>query len=142
MQVSAEGAALVETQTNALFGDVKALTRQMQEAVGNVSSLEEVMQKVQVRTPPLLRHPSFSPALLLRLEFRLQMRDWSIGNCMRRRSVVSVKNECQQEQVAQMNHKPCPDSHFLARMTTYRGFHCGALQLHVIVAYACTALRT
>jgi len=49
VQVSAEGAALVETQTNALFGDVKALTRQMQEAVGNVSSLEEVMQKVQVR---------------------------------------------------------------------------------------------
>ena len=47
--MSAEGAALVETQTNALFGDVKALTRQMQEAVGNVSSLEEVMQKVQVR---------------------------------------------------------------------------------------------
>ena len=56
--MSAEGAALVETQTNALFGDVKALTRQMQEAVGNVSSLEEVMQKVQVRvdasTPPTL----------------------------------------------------------------------------------------
>ena len=47
-QVSAEGAALVETQTNALFGDVKALTRQMQEAVGNVNSLEEVMKKVQV----------------------------------------------------------------------------------------------
>ena len=52
-QVSAEGAALVETQTNALFGDVKALTRQMQEAVGNVNSLEEVMKKVQVRVSGL-----------------------------------------------------------------------------------------
>jgi antitoxin component HigA of HigAB toxin-antitoxin module len=46
--VSAEGQALVETQSKALFGDVKQLTRQMQEAVGpDVSSLEEVMQRVQ-----------------------------------------------------------------------------------------------
>ena len=46
--VSAEGQALVETQSTALFGDVKQLTRQMQEAVGkDVSSLEEVMQRVQ-----------------------------------------------------------------------------------------------
>jgi len=69
VQVSAEGAALVETQTNALFGDVKALTRQMQEAVGNVSSLEEVMQKVQVRTSfpacALQTCPQHPPSLLL-----------------------------------------------------------------------------
>jgi hypothetical protein len=46
--VSAEGQALVETQSTALFGDVKQLTRQMQEAVGkDVNSLEEVMQRVQ-----------------------------------------------------------------------------------------------
>lgn len=46
--VSVEGQALVETQSTALFGDVKQLTRQMQEAVGtDVSSLEEVMQRVQ-----------------------------------------------------------------------------------------------
>jgi len=32
--VSAEGAALVERQTTALFGDIKALTKQMQVGVG------------------------------------------------------------------------------------------------------------
>ena len=38
----------METQSTALFGDVKQLTRQMQEAVGkDVNSLEEVMQRVQ-----------------------------------------------------------------------------------------------
>ncbi len=38
----------METQSTALFGDVKQLTRQMQEAVGpDVSSLEEVMRRVQ-----------------------------------------------------------------------------------------------
>ena len=48
-QVSAEGASLVETQTHALFGDVKELTKQMQEVVGEARSMEEVMQRVQVR---------------------------------------------------------------------------------------------
>lgn len=39
----------METQSTALFGDVKALTKQMQEAVGqDVSSMEEVLQRVQV----------------------------------------------------------------------------------------------
>jgi hypothetical protein len=70
-QVSAEGAALVETQTNALFGDVKALTRQMQEAVGNVNSLEEVMKKVQVQV-----HACHGTELLPRKWTRPQ-HDWS-----------------------------------------------------------------
>ena len=49
MLVSMEGQALVETQSTALFGDIRALTRQMQEAVGqDVSSMEEVMQRVEV----------------------------------------------------------------------------------------------
>ena len=51
--MSAEGAALVETQTHALFGDVKELTKQMQEAVGQARSMEEVMQRVQVRPKTL-----------------------------------------------------------------------------------------
>ncbi|KAF8065452.1 UV-B-induced protein [Scenedesmus sp. PABB004] len=46
--VSAEGAALVERQTTALFGDIKALTQQMQEAVGqDVSSAEELYARIQ-----------------------------------------------------------------------------------------------
>ncbi|CAL5219382.1 g1204 [Coccomyxa viridis] len=46
--VSAEGAALVEAQTGALFGDLKALQRQMQEAVGtDATSMEELMERVQ-----------------------------------------------------------------------------------------------
>ncbi|KAF6254514.1 hypothetical protein COO60DRAFT_1703295 [Scenedesmus sp. NREL 46B-D3] len=46
--VSAEGAALVERQTTALFGDIKELTRQMQEAVGqDVSSAEELYSRIQ-----------------------------------------------------------------------------------------------
>ncbi len=46
--VSAEGGALVERQTRALFGDVAALQRAMQEAVGeDFSSLEEMMGRVQ-----------------------------------------------------------------------------------------------
>eukprot|EP00775_Hariotina_reticulata_P002063 gene2064-2383_t len=45
--VSAEGAALVERQTTALFGDIKALTKQMQEAVGSeVSSAEELYARI------------------------------------------------------------------------------------------------
>ena len=48
---TAAAEALVETQSTALFGDVKQLTRQMQEAVGkDVNSLEEVMQRVQQAT--------------------------------------------------------------------------------------------
>ncbi|CAK0743020.1 hypothetical protein CVIRNUC_001438 [Coccomyxa viridis] len=46
--VSAEGAALVEAQTSALFGDLKQLQRQMQEAVGtDATSMEELMERVQ-----------------------------------------------------------------------------------------------
>ncbi|GBF90000.1 hypothetical protein Rsub_02706 [Raphidocelis subcapitata] len=46
--VSAEGAALVERQTAALFGDIKELTRQMQDAVGGgVGSAEELYARIQ-----------------------------------------------------------------------------------------------
>ena len=46
--VTAEGSALVERQTKALFGDVKALQTQMQEAVGSDAvSVEELMERVQ-----------------------------------------------------------------------------------------------
>jgi hypothetical protein len=46
--VTAEGAALVERQTKALFGDVKGLQSEMQSAVGDTaSSMEELMQRVQ-----------------------------------------------------------------------------------------------
>lgn len=46
--VTTEGAALVERQSKALFGDVKALQAQMQEAVGeDAGSMEELMQRVQ-----------------------------------------------------------------------------------------------
>lgn len=46
--VTGEGAALVERQTKALFGDVKALQAEMQEVVGqDASSIEELMQRVQ-----------------------------------------------------------------------------------------------
>jgi hypothetical protein len=46
--VSAEGAGLVERQTGALFGDVKALQAEMQAAVGqDASSMEEIMSRVQ-----------------------------------------------------------------------------------------------
>jgi hypothetical protein len=45
---SVEGAALVERQTEALFGDPKALQREMQEAVGqDAASVEELMKRVQ-----------------------------------------------------------------------------------------------
>ncbi len=46
--VSVEGAALVERQTNALFGDVRELQAQMQSTVGqDAASMEELMQRVQ-----------------------------------------------------------------------------------------------
>ena len=46
--VTVEGAALVERQTKALFGDVKALQTQMQEAVGSdAASMDELMARVQ-----------------------------------------------------------------------------------------------
>lgn len=46
--VTMEGAALVERQTKALFGDVKALQAQMQEVVGqDARSMEELMGRVQ-----------------------------------------------------------------------------------------------
>ncbi|KAK9820618.1 hypothetical protein WJX72_012335 [[Myrmecia] bisecta] len=46
--VSAEGAALVEMQTSALFGNLSVLQKQMQEAVGqDANSMEELMERVQ-----------------------------------------------------------------------------------------------
>ena len=46
--VSLEGAALVERQTLALFGDVKQLQEEMQNAIGrDVISAEELFQRVQ-----------------------------------------------------------------------------------------------
>ena len=46
--VTREGAALVERQTEALFGDAKKLQAEMQEAVGqDAASMEELMQRVQ-----------------------------------------------------------------------------------------------
>jgi hypothetical protein len=46
--VSVEGAALVERQTAALFGDIKELTQQMQGAVGGgVTSAEELYARIQ-----------------------------------------------------------------------------------------------
>lgn len=45
---SAEGAALVERQTEALFGDAHELQREMQDAVGqDASSAEELMKRVE-----------------------------------------------------------------------------------------------
>ncbi|GIL70147.1 hypothetical protein Vretimale_3398 [Volvox reticuliferus] len=45
--VSVEGAALVERQTSALLGDIKKLTAQMQEAVGdNASSMQEAIERM------------------------------------------------------------------------------------------------
>lgn len=45
--VSVEGGALVERQTSALFGDIKRLSLQMQEAVGTeIESAEELMARV------------------------------------------------------------------------------------------------
>ena len=42
----------METQSSALFGDVTALANQMREAIGqDATSLEEVMQRVQVPPP-------------------------------------------------------------------------------------------
>jgi gas vesicle protein len=46
--VTTEGSTLVERQTKALFGDVKALQSQMQEVIGqDATSVEELMQRVQ-----------------------------------------------------------------------------------------------
>lgn len=46
--VSVEGAALVERQTSALFGDIKQLAAQMQGAVGGeASSVDDLMQRLQ-----------------------------------------------------------------------------------------------
>lgn len=46
---SQEGAALVDVQTTALFGNLRELQSQMQNAVGqDATSIEELMQKVQV----------------------------------------------------------------------------------------------
>lgn len=53
---SQEGAALIDVQTTALFGNLRDLQTQMQNAVGqDATSIEELMQKVQV-TP--LMYPS------------------------------------------------------------------------------------
>jgi len=46
---SQEGAALVDVQTTALFGNLRELQSQMQNAVGqDATSIEDLMQKVQV----------------------------------------------------------------------------------------------
>lgn len=46
--VTLEGAALVERQTKALFGDLRTLQSEMQNAVGqDAMSMEELMQRVQ-----------------------------------------------------------------------------------------------
>lgn len=46
--VTVEGAALVDRQTKALFGDVKKLNQEMQDAVGqDATSVEELMERVQ-----------------------------------------------------------------------------------------------
>lgn len=46
--VTVESAQLTERQTQALFGDIKALQRDMQEAVGqDAGSMEEIMARVQ-----------------------------------------------------------------------------------------------
>ena len=45
---SVEGAALVERQTEALFGDAHELQREMQDAVGlDAGSAEELMKRVE-----------------------------------------------------------------------------------------------
>lgn len=47
--LSQESVAIVETQTSALFGDIRKLQEQMQNAVGqDISSYEELMTRVQV----------------------------------------------------------------------------------------------
>ena len=49
---SQEGAALVDVQTTALFGNLRELQAQMQTAVGqDATSIEDLMQKVQVSVP-------------------------------------------------------------------------------------------
>ena len=57
--LSQESVAIVETQTSALFGDIRKLQEQMQNAVGkDISSYEELMTRVQVTicsTCPSLR---------------------------------------------------------------------------------------
>ena len=47
---SQESATLIDVQTTALFGNLRDLQVQMQNAVGqDATSVEELMQKVQVR---------------------------------------------------------------------------------------------
>ncbi|CAG9462242.1 unnamed protein product [Pedinophyceae sp. YPF-701] len=45
--VSMEGAALVERQTTGLFGNVRELQEQMRAAVGDVASMQELMERVE-----------------------------------------------------------------------------------------------
>ncbi len=54
--VSAEGAALVEAQTGALFGDLKALQRQMQASIVLMQSLH--MRVSVCTTASLMLDPS------------------------------------------------------------------------------------
>ena len=50
MVQSQESATLIDVQTTALFGNLRDLQVQMQNAVGqDATSVEELMQKVQVR---------------------------------------------------------------------------------------------
>lgn len=73
MVQSQEGAALIDVQTTALFGNLRNLQVQMQNAVGqDATSVEELMQKVQVQSP-FTHQSSFGWAshLLLSLELVL-----------------------------------------------------------------------
>lgn len=59
--LSQESVAIVETQTSALFGDIRKLQEQMQNAVGqDVSSYEELMTRVQVCIQPHLSRATLS----------------------------------------------------------------------------------
>ena len=54
MVQSQESATLIDVQTTALFGNLRDLQVQMQNAVGqDATSVEELMQKVQVWSPCL-----------------------------------------------------------------------------------------
>lgn len=67
---SQEGAALIDVQTTALFGNLRDLQVQMQNAVGqDATSVEELMQKVQVQW--LLRCSIIDMMLMLLLFIHL-----------------------------------------------------------------------
>ena len=76
---SQEGAALVDVQTTALFGNLRELQSQMQTAVGqDATSIEDLMQKVQVHNCCAFTQKHFHnvekrfycPQAFLRLDFQ------------------------------------------------------------------------